>query len=246
MERIVRKDSDWWTSFFEKRVAALILDSPRAGELDFLIRSLKLSPGSKLFDQCCGWGRVSGPLLERGVEVWGVDSSPELVTEARSRWGQRFVLGDAAEYRQEPRCQAAVNLYSSFGYRTDDGYNRKVLLRLVESVVVGGRILLDTINPERVYRNFKEVFTYTTPSGTQISRRSRLEENGRLLRQDWSFLEPNGERFEKNGSVTRLYSVGELEMMIKEISGRPLFAYGDFQGQPYRSESERLIWLAER
>jgi SAM-dependent methyltransferase len=238
----------WWYEFFDLRVAGLILDQIRPGELDFLVRHLKLVRDCSVFDQCCGWGRVAGPLAQRGVRVWGVDASSALVEEARKRWSTEavdFALGDATEHLPGPPCDAAMNLYSSFGYSSDDQYNQEMLNRLVGSVKTGGRLLIDTINPGRVHANFQELMTHHAPCGSTIRRRSQLKGRGTLLDQHWEFQLADGSRFERNGA-TRLYEVDELAEMLHQASGRPLKAFGDFGSQDYTVNSKRLIWLAEK
>lgn len=239
----------WWQTFFDPTVASLILNEPREHELEFLIRELELTPEDKLFDQCCGWGRVAGPLAEMGIEVYGVDSSGPLIEAAQKRWqvgSLRFTLGDAAEFRQFPLCHAACNLYSSFAYVGDHAYNQQIINRLVESVLPAGKLLIDTINPHRVYDNFAPTFTSDLPQGGRIRRHSLLKHNGRLLHQRWEF-ESHREvpTFQREGE-TWLYSADDIASMLKEAGAETLQVLGDFQGRSYKPTSERLIVVARK
>ncbi|MFP4432649.1 MAG: class I SAM-dependent methyltransferase [Spirochaetaceae bacterium] len=53
-------------------------------------------PGARVADVACGTGLYSEELLNRGVDAWGLDASPDLVDAARRRTGrpERFLLGD--------------------------------------------------------------------------------------------------------------------------------------------------------
>lgn len=235
----------WWCDFFDQDLAGLILSEPRSGELEFLTEHLRLRADSTVFDQCCGWGRVAGPLSKQVEKVRGVDASVDMVESGRKRWEQvHFTLADATEHRTEPCFDAAMNLYSSFGYTASDIYNFRLLQRLVDSVRPGGRIVLDTINPHRVLDGFQEVIITRTPSGRNIVRRSELLESGTILSQDWSFQGEDGKSHERRG-LTKLYESQTLRTWLLKAHCQPLYALGDLQGQPYSRESERLIWVGQ-
>lgn len=237
----------WWHSFFDRTVAGLILGQLREQELEFLHRELQLVPGCTLFDQCCGWGRVAGPLAAEGITVYGVDTSPQLIEAARGRWpgNTHFQQADAANHRQTPLCHAACNLYSSFGYSDDHDYNQRILDQLVASVQPHGRLLVDTINPHRVYQRFQTLFTTPLPGGGEVRRHSVLEKSDLLLHQRWEFHTADGATFERRGT-TRLYSAEELSSMLIKAGCQPLKALGCLRSSLYREDSERLIWVARR
>src|SRR5947207_14584785 len=52
-------------------------------EADFLVKALRLDPGSHLLDLPCGNGRLAFELAKRGYRVTGVDISEECIEEAR-------------------------------------------------------------------------------------------------------------------------------------------------------------------
>jgi ubiquinone/menaquinone biosynthesis C-methylase UbiE len=51
---------------------------------EVLVREGDLA-GRRVLDVGCGTGRLAAALQERGSRVWGVDASPEMVAQARSR-----------------------------------------------------------------------------------------------------------------------------------------------------------------
>ena len=52
-------------------------------EVDFLVDALGLEPGMRVLDAGCGPGRHALALARRGIEVVGVDLSPDFVALAR-------------------------------------------------------------------------------------------------------------------------------------------------------------------
>lgn len=238
--------SGWWESFYDRDIAETLLEGQRPHELEFLQRELKLELGSRVFDQCCGWGRIAGPLLEAGYQVEGVDGAPELIAMARQRFPEGgFELGDAESYVPPNSCDAACNLYSSFGCSVDHQRNLACLARMAESLKPGGRAVLDTINPGRVLSDFRELMTMDYPDGSTIRRKSWLDWEQGLLHQEWSLERPGGSCRTRQGH-TKLYFPHTLAQMLEEVGLQPLHLYGDLRSSSFELTSERLIWVATR
>ena len=238
----------WWNEFFDQEVAELILEQPRPGEIPFLVKHLDIKPGDRVFDQCCGWGRISGPLAEQGYSVDGVDSSEPLIRYGVERWGKKAVsltCADAHSYRPDGLVDGSVNLYSSFGYDKDESKHQQMLSRLAASLRPGGRMILDTINPEKVWGGFRPEMRRDWPSGYHLQRQSQLIANRRQLHQLWIFTRPNGDTFQKSGT-TRLYTAAELQGMLTKAGLTALKLMGDLESSQFGPQSERLIWLAEK
>jgi SAM-dependent methyltransferase len=65
-------------------------------------------PGERILDVGCGDGTLSLKIIDRGAEVVGVDSSPELVEAARTA-GVYAELGDAADMAYDQQFDAAFS-----------------------------------------------------------------------------------------------------------------------------------------
>jgi ubiquinone/menaquinone biosynthesis C-methylase UbiE len=101
--------------------------------------------GRRALDVGCGTGRLSLALAERGVKVWGVDPSEEMLAQARAAAGRRVGL--------------KLGRAESLPFR--DGWFERVVLRLVVHLLdralafpelarvlaPGGRALLATFTP---------------------------------------------------------------------------------------------------
>ena len=130
MTTIPTENIPWWEDFFDPTVASIILKGLRPNETAFLEEHLELTQAQSLFCQCCGWGRVAGPLKRKGYDVWGVDASLSLIEASHERWDlepSQVVCADAKDFTNPILCDAGVNLYSSFGYTNDDKQNQLIL-----------------------------------------------------------------------------------------------------------------------
>jgi len=115
-----------------------------------------LQPGMQVLDAPCGHGRLANRLAAHGLNVTGLDSSGLFLDVARKDAADRgapveYVEGDLRAIPWEGRFDALVNWFTSFGYY-DDQTNKAMLAGFCRALKPGGRLLLETVNRERVLR----------------------------------------------------------------------------------------------
>src|SRR5438309_2159821 len=122
-------------------------------EVQKMVKWLDLQPGDEIFDLCCGMGRHSLTLAEYGFHVTGMDLSEVLLTEAK-RLDQEgkvtWLLGDMRQIPLERSFAAVVNLFTSFGYFTDEAENEKVIHEISRLLENEGKFIIDFLNPAYV------------------------------------------------------------------------------------------------
>jgi SAM-dependent methyltransferase len=91
-------------------------------------------PGERILDVGCGDGVLSLEIIDRGAEVVGIDSSPELVEAARAR-GVFAKLGDAADIAFEREFDAAFS-NAALHWMTD---RHRVAAAIFNALRLGGR-----------------------------------------------------------------------------------------------------------
>ena len=238
----------WWESFFDGMYADYFLARSEPEDAEFFSRCLDLRPGQRVFEQCCGPGRLSLLLAQRGLQVVGVDFNADYVAAARQRCqglNCEFHVADARDFRAQPLCDGALNTYSSFGYSRESGDNLLWLRNLAESVCSGGRLVLDIANPARVMHGFRPVLQQTLADGVRVERECRLDWRKGMLEQSWTYHFPDGRRECRYGEM-RLYFPWEVEALFAQVGIEPVELHGDVRGGAYGLDSERQIWLARR
>jgi SAM-dependent methyltransferase len=117
----------------------------------FLVEALDLEPGMRVLDVGCGPGRHALALARGGVEVTGVDLSPEFVELARTAADgeglpARFVVGDVRDLAYDSEFDAAICLcqggFGLLGGRDEPA----VLARIVAAVRPGGGIAISAFS----------------------------------------------------------------------------------------------------
>jgi SAM-dependent methyltransferase len=115
-----------------------------------------LGPRDHVLDCPCGHGRIANALAERGYGVTGIDQSELFLERARADAQARdvdveYVHGDMRELPWRERFDGLVNWFTSFGY-FDDETNRAVLRQFHGALRPGGRLVMETQNPVRLFR----------------------------------------------------------------------------------------------
>ena len=123
-------------------------------------KALQLKPGSKIFDLPCGHGRHSVELAKRGYKVVGQDLNGWFLKVAKQVAKKEkvkidFIQQDMRRVDFRNEFDAALNLYTSFGYFDDWHHDELVLNNIAGALKKGGLFLIDIINRERILKEFK-------------------------------------------------------------------------------------------
>jgi SAM-dependent methyltransferase len=106
--------------------------------------------GRRVLDVGCGTGRLAAELARRGAKVWGVDSSPEMLAEARAGVGREvgLKLGRAEElpFRDGWFDRAVLRLAVHLVERP------AAFRELARVLVPGGRVVIASFRPEHFDR----------------------------------------------------------------------------------------------
>ena len=216
-------------------------------EVDHLIELLRIKPPARVLDMCTGPGRHAIELAKRGFAVTGVDRTARYLERARidaaeARVEVELIRGDARNFTREGAFDAALCLFTSFGF-FDDEDNRTVLRNLAASLRPGGAAIIDVNGKEVLARRFQPR-SWSEGGGVFI-----LED--RKIRSDWSHVDArwivfrDGVRRDFDITV-RVYSGLELKSELLQCGFERVNLYGALTGAEYDVDAQRLIAIARR
>lgn len=238
---------DFWEAMAPKIFTRGHWDAAPA-EVDNVVKLLGISPGDSVLDLCCGPGRHSIELARRGFRVTGVDRYPPYLEEARSRAKSAGVDIELVEEDMRRFCRpvgfdAALNLYSSFGYFEDLEDDEQVLENIYRSLRDGGRLAMDMMGKEVIARIFRER-DWHEQDGVLFLEERELSDDWGWIHNRWIRIDGSGrEEFELS---LRLFSGSELAALLRGCGFASVKLFGDLSGAPYDQNASRLVAVARR
>ncbi len=210
------------------------------------VLSLAGAPSRSVLDLCCGPGRYTVPLAQRGLEVTAVDLSPFLLEKAREHAraagvAPEFVRSDMREFVRPHAFDAILNLHTSFGYfqhRDDDG---RVVANMYESLRPGGTAVIEVVGKELQGRRGDRITDLR--DGSTCIQRTQVTDDWSSLKSEWIVV--RGESARRYRFTHRLYSGFELRTLM-EGAGFSVSLFGDYAGKAYDSHALRLIAIGRK
>jgi SAM-dependent methyltransferase len=201
-----------------------------------------------VIDAPCGYGRHSLVLAEAGYRITGADRSPVLLAEARRRAGggewPRWVQADHRELPfEDASFDAALNLFSSLGYRGEDG-DRATLAQLARVLRPGGSLVIETQHRDRVMAGFRDSDWQDLGGGALRLDARRFDHAAGAVDNDLILIDAEGNRHAVEYRL-RLYTATELARLVAEAGFARVECFGGFDRTPL-SRDTRLVIRAEK
>ena len=246
---------DWTKSFFRDEIftpGSPEAESAAADEARFLWKVLRLEKGSRVLDVACGTGRHALRLARRGASVVGVDVTDGYLKEARHRSKSMpratFVRGDMRRLPFKAEFDAAMNVWTSFGYFDDPTDDLKTLRGVVRALKPGGLFLIDVIDFE------------TAKNGGRVKNWMRRDDGAYVLEEmlfvggwdpktvnEWTVLRP-GKPALRSRFVVRGYDRTRLYKILRQSGLTPLKTWSSMgpDNRPTGSAGSRLVVLSRK
>lgn len=209
-------------------------------EIDTLIELLQIKQQDHILDLCCGSGRHSLALAQRGYVVVGVDRTQSYIENARQAAANRdldvkFTVSDMRGYSVPDGFDIILNLFGSFGYFADPMDDRKVVEQMFASLRPGGKFLIETMGKEILARTFQPRDWSETGDLLVLSEKTVGESWGRIHTR-WIVIKGT-QRFKHNVSV-RSYSAVELSNLLTTCGFVDVQVFGNLAGAAYDQAAE--------
>lgn len=243
----------WFKDWFDSHLYELLYSYRNEAEADKLAglieKEIPKQTYPKLVDVGCGRGRHSISLAERGYRVTGFDLSPQAIEKARNIARRRglkqvqFLVNDMREPLDET-FDAALNLFTTFGYFFEEGENVDVLRSIHKMLRENGLFLIDFMNAKKVAR---ELVPEEAGSHKGIVYKiNRFIEDGFVYKK----IKFEGEKSKHQQEYTERVKLFDKEWFaenLRDCGFTPLNVWGDYSGGDFdEGESPRLIILSKK
>jgi SAM-dependent methyltransferase len=248
------KQTPWYVNWFSSKLYLELYKHRNEDDARNLInliqRVLPLKKCDKVLDVCCGAGRYSIELARRGFEVTGFDLSKFLISEAKKNFKNlpekyikaKFLNKDMRKFDFKHSFDLAANLFTSFGYFSDDEENLLVIKNVSASLKKNGYFVFDFLNGNYLRKNIvpydKKMFL-----GKEFTSKRTIE--GDFVRKEITVK--SGSKKINYEEVLKLYEIETLKKIFMKNSLKVIYSFGDYYGNKYSKEkSQRLILIAQK
>lgn len=218
---------------------------------DYLLRVFRRHAGkapASLLDLACGTGTLTRLLAERGIEMIGVDASPDMLAQAREKTPPEtdilWVCQDLRSLDLFGTAAGAVCTLDGVNHLTGEGDLAAFFGRLACFLDPGGLFVFDANTPYKHARVLADhTFVYDLPDVFCVWQN---QTDGTLTRITLDLFTPEGGgyRRETDRFCERGYSTEEL---TAAATGFDLLAvYDDLQFDPPVSESQRVVYVMKK
>ena len=237
----------WYEDFFGSDYLIRYVHPETPAQVEAIDKILHLRKGGRILDVACGAGRHTIELAKRGYRVTGFDLSPALLAEARKAARTAgvkptFVQGDMRRLPYRNAFDAAISMFTSFGYFDRPAEDREVLRGIARALRPRGKFLMELFNRDSLVARLPSQSWQARDDGTVVLEDASFD----LLRGHFEtrqvVIDRKGTR-EFTASV-RAYTLAELKEML-DAAG--LFVHrvlGGLDLSPYTSRSWRMVLYA--
>ena len=232
-------------TFFQDKYHKFFMSRPPdmlASETTLIEKFLAATAGGRIFDLGCGCGEFAGALSAKGYKVTGIDASEPYIEQARREVkGAEFILGKFEDIRFIDEFDGAFCWYTSFGFDTRV-HDTILFHRVYDSLVSGGRLVVEFPNTIHVLMNFEPVRVYDI-DGTHIERCSEIAANSTQLLQEWEFSD--GKEKEIIKTTFNLYTPSDIRTVLQE-TGFSCVEVLSRAGDPVTAADIRNVVVAQK
>ena len=215
--------------------------------------------GGPVVEWGAGTGRIANPLAKAGFDVTAVEVSRKMVEKGQSKsTSMQWIRSDMRNVKPGKRYKLAICAFNSFLCLTSLEDALAFLYNAREHLEPGGLLSIEVsaFTPEELAEepggpHRQHDFTRRLPDG-KLERFSisRYDAASQLLemRLFYELYDATGElRNEREHDLEiRITNRDELILMLRLAGFEVEAVYGGFEGEPFTSESDRLIVTARR
>ena len=209
---------------------------------------------SLVLDMACGTGAFSVRLADKGIDVIGVDSSPEMLGVAREKAEERgkellLLCQSAAELDLYGTVDGAICCLDSINHITDE---RELLesFKRISLFLESGRLFIFYVNTEYKHRGILSgnTFVYDTDDVYCVWSNSECDTDGTVdIHLDFFKMTENGTYFRTEEDFSeRAYGIELLKKCLNDADLDVLAVLGDMSERTAEPTDERIIFVTRK
>ncbi|MDM7913740.1 MAG: class I SAM-dependent methyltransferase [Candidatus Eisenbacteria bacterium] len=210
--------------------------------------------GGEVLELCCGTGRLTIPLAQRGHRMTGLDFTDSMLDSAREKGRAagvdvRWVKGDMRRLSLGRRFSMIFIPFNSLQntYTIED--IERIFAGVRAHLEPGGLFLTDLFNPDvnrLVGRDVTpRIWDFHLPDGrrVEIVETCRYDAAGQVNRVLWSFRIEGQESPMDQLLDMRCFFPQEMDALLRYNGWKVLEKFGNYDGSPFTSDSPKQLYV---
>jgi 2-polyprenyl-3-methyl-5-hydroxy-6-metoxy-1,4-benzoquinol methylase len=239
---------EWFKNWFDSPYYHILYKERNSYEaeyfIDNLIKYLKIPEKSKIIDIACGKGRHSIYLEQKKMKVTGIDLSQKSINHAKKFENDNlfFFKHDMRKKFQKETYDAALNLFTSFGYFKTKNEHQTAIDAMALNLKKEGLLIIDFMNVHKTINNLVSIeekkindilFNITRSiKGKYIQKEITFKHNDK----NYNFLEK-----------VMAFTLSDLSNFIINAKLEIINIFGDYDLNPFcEYNSDRLILICKK
>jgi len=224
------------------------------GDVNFYLNYFKNFKG-KILEIGAGTGRITIPLLKKGLDVTALDISSRMLAilkekAKKERLSPKLVLADMRTFHLKQKFEAIIVTFRAFQhlYSVDD--QLKALKCFKKHLKPNGILIFDIYTPNLKYiqkgdwqwHKDQDINLPSVKGKVRIDYRNRYGMAEQMMHQEYRFSYPGG-RKEAVPLRMRFFFRFEIEHLLRLAGFKVKNLYGDFSKSKFKSGSPEMIWI---
>ena len=213
-----------------------------------LISDFCKAEDNSVTDLGCGTGVVTNYLASKGMDVTGVDLSPDMLSIASSgdeTGTVSWICADITEY-EGPLCGCFISTMDTVGHITDPDALSKMFTLVSDSLEEGGVFILDTTTRHHFEESLGENVFYEDYDDFTLLWVNHYDKDNKINHAELTLFELcEDDLYERyDGELTaRFYSPEEIEDMAVKAGLKKLASFGELNREEPKPGDERIFFV---
>ena len=212
-------NNSFFDGYYKDIWRVLIPEALTKAEVDYLVNSARLKPGSKVLDLMCGYGRHALSLARQGINVTAVDNLADYINEIKEIAGKEnlpvtALQENVLQFQSGDEHDLVICMGNSTSFFNKDD-SEKIFSGIRASLKENGKFIFNSwMITEIVIKQFKDNF-WATIGDVKCLYTSKYLFSPARIETESIFIAPDGNT-EIKKAVDYIYSLNETEAMLNK------------------------------
>jgi SAM-dependent methyltransferase len=224
-----------WASAYDQ-----IFPDVAAGMID---RLAELANGGRVLELAIGTGRIAVPLKNKGLDISGIDISPEMVSKLKEKPGSAeisVIMGDFADVAVEGKFDLVYLVANTIFALLEQSDQVRCFQNVADHLEPGGRFVIEAFYPDLArFDRGQRVQANSVGRDKVVLDVTQHDAVKQLVTSQWIEVSATGVKLRP--VMVRYAWPSELDLMGR-LAGLELEArWGGWEGEPFAANSPRHV-----